>query len=433
MRWNAIVVLFWGVLCVTAVGLEAGDLQAGDGKTWYKGVTHFHTLWSDGNGAPEVAVQWYRDAGYDFVCVSDHNIFQAEERWFAVSDEAKSRLTTEKVDALRGAFGDDWVETRTRDGKTEMRLKTYDDLVARFEAPGEYLLIPGEEVTSPKAVHINALNIRATIPAADGPDPVTIMRKDFAAIEAHGRDYRVPVLAHLNHPNFADAITAEEIVAIGGERFFEVYNGHGSVRNWGDAANHIVSTDRLWDIVLSLRLGRDGDTRRPMYALASDDAHNWFYRGVGSSIPGRGWIVVLAEELSTEALIAAMNLGHHYASSGVRVERIVVSDEGYAVHIAAEPGVTYTTRFIGTPKDADLSAEPVRDDAGNPIRATHRYGDDVGKVFLETTDNPAVYRFTGEEMYVRAKVTSSKPVEHPTVDGDLQEAWLQPVCRVDLR
>ena len=32
-----------------------------------------HTLWSDGDAAPEVAVHYYKDRGYNFISVSDHN------------------------------------------------------------------------------------------------------------------------------------------------------------------------------------------------------------------------------------------------------------------------------------------------------------------------------------------------------------------------
>ena len=53
--------------------------------------------------------------------------------------------------------------------------------------------------------------------------------------------------------------------------------------------------------------------------------------------------------------------------------------------------------------------------------------EDIGVVLLETAANPAVYPFTGDELYVRAKVVSSKPQENPVREGDPQIAWVQPV------
>lgn len=43
----------------------------GSGK-WYKGNLHMHTTLSDGTLNPEAAVALYRQAGYDFVAVTDH-------------------------------------------------------------------------------------------------------------------------------------------------------------------------------------------------------------------------------------------------------------------------------------------------------------------------------------------------------------------------
>jgi hypothetical protein len=198
------------------------------------------------------------------------------------------------------------------------------------------------------------------------------------------------------------------------------------VKNWGDTERHIVSTERLWDIILSLRL-KEGDTDKPMYAVATDDAHEWFKRGPAGSPPGRGWIMVLARELTTDALITAIKEGRSYSSSGVTLDQIHATGTAFTVHIRPEDGVTYTTQFIGTPKNADLSSEPIRDTEGKEVRATRHYSDAVGQVFLETTENPAVYPITGDEMYVRAKVVSSKIKDAPFQEGDHEMAWTQPI------
>ena len=40
---------------------------------WYKGNIHTHTTESDGDEAPEKVVRWFRQHGYDFLVLSDHN------------------------------------------------------------------------------------------------------------------------------------------------------------------------------------------------------------------------------------------------------------------------------------------------------------------------------------------------------------------------
>src|SRR5690606_4788956 len=40
---------------------------------WFKGNTHTHTNNSDGDSPPDVVARWYRNNGYDFLVLTDHN------------------------------------------------------------------------------------------------------------------------------------------------------------------------------------------------------------------------------------------------------------------------------------------------------------------------------------------------------------------------
>lgn len=42
------------------------------GNKWYKGNLHTHTTVSDGKVSPEESIELYRDAGYDFLAITDH-------------------------------------------------------------------------------------------------------------------------------------------------------------------------------------------------------------------------------------------------------------------------------------------------------------------------------------------------------------------------
>jgi hypothetical protein len=54
-------------------------LKAGEVGTFFRGNLHCHSNRSDGQIEPEAVVGAYRDAGYDFICLSDH--FEAEYGW----------------------------------------------------------------------------------------------------------------------------------------------------------------------------------------------------------------------------------------------------------------------------------------------------------------------------------------------------------------
>src|SRR5688500_17510951 len=47
--------------------------QSSSELRWFKGNTHTHTLNSDGDSTPDEVVRWYREHGYHFVFLTDHN------------------------------------------------------------------------------------------------------------------------------------------------------------------------------------------------------------------------------------------------------------------------------------------------------------------------------------------------------------------------
>ncbi len=75
----------------------------------------------------------------------------------------------------------------------------------------------------------------------------------------------------------------------------------------------------------------------------------------------------------------------------------------------------------------DHASEPVVDDDGNELRVTRRYSNDVGEVFQTVEGAEAVYEFAGDELYVRARITSSKEHPNPGEPGETERAWSQPV------
>ena len=72
-------------------------LPASAETKWFKGNTHTHTLWSDGNDFAEMVIDWYKQRGYDFLALSDHNILQAKEVWMDVKAVEKRRKALGKT------------------------------------------------------------------------------------------------------------------------------------------------------------------------------------------------------------------------------------------------------------------------------------------------------------------------------------------------
>ncbi len=380
--------------------------EASSQKQWYRGNTHTHSLWSDGNDFPDMITAWYVEAGYDFLALSDHNILSQGEKWMPVTkiQERRHTLGRTTLSKYQKHFGDSWVETRGEGDAQEVRLKNLPELKERFEKPGEFLLIQAEEITDSfekVQIHINALNLEEVIPPQKGDSVRATMRNNLRAVKAQEERLGKPILTHINHPNFQWSLTAEDLAHVLEEQFFEVYNGHPAINHEGDPVR--PGDERLWDIANTIRLHEL--QAPPLYGVATDDSHH--YHG-GDASPGRGWVMVHATELEADTLILAMREGAFYASSGVHFKELDYGTAQEAVRfvIDAQPGVVYETKIIGT-------------DRTTP--------DKPGET-LATISGPEVhYPLTGKELYVRATVTASKPHPNPSFRGQLQQAWTQPI------
>jgi hypothetical protein len=96
------------------------------------------------------------------------------------------------------------------------------------------------------------------------------------------------------------------------------------------------------------------------------------------------------------------------------------------VEVKAEAGVDYRIEFIGTESGYDKASEPVLDKDGKEVRATRRYSKDIGKVLASHDGTSASYSFNGKEIYVRARITSSRKHSNPSEVDDFEQAWVQP-------
>src|SRR5688572_4696692 len=73
MKFNRRKLALAGVLTILPAAAAHAQQAAPASARWYKGNTHTHTLNSDGDSTPDEVVRWYREHGYHFVVLTDHN------------------------------------------------------------------------------------------------------------------------------------------------------------------------------------------------------------------------------------------------------------------------------------------------------------------------------------------------------------------------
>ena len=398
---------------------------------WWKGNLHTHSLWSDGDDFPEMIAEWYKTNGYHFLALSDHNKMQKGTKW--VSLTGTNRLRQETLEKFYARHGTNSMRRRvSTNGVLHVRLNTLAEFRRDLEERQRFLMIPSEEITDKfekHEIHLNATNLRDLIKPRHGSNVVETMQRNIDAVLAQRRFTRQPMFPHINHPNFGWALTAEDLMQVRGEKFFEVYNGHPSVHNEGDARH--ASVERMWDILLAFRLTELN--LGVLYGLAVDDAHHYQRFALTNANPGRGWVVVRAPRLNASAIVEAMEAGDFYASSGVRLKQIERTKNRLALEVDPEPGVDYTTQFIGTLRGFDPSSRPAPDPTNSvsstnaPLPVTRIYSSEIGIVLGEVKGTKAEYTLHGDELYVRAKVISTKLKANPYATNEVEVAWVQPL------
>jgi hypothetical protein len=307
-----IVGLAAALLVPTAARSRLQSNETPSTRRWFKGNTHTHTLNSDGDSTPDEVVRWYREHGYNFLVLTDHNY-----------------LTS--VTGLNAVHG----------------------------APDKFIVIPGEEVTmtvATKPVHVNGVAIATFVapPAAD-----TVVEALQRSVDGIRRVGGVP---SVNHPNFGWAVTAEDLAQVERSNLFEIYNGHPQVNNVGGGG--VPGLEEVWDRLLT--------GGRLLYGIAVDDAHHFKRPGDPSaSGPGRGWVYVRAPALEPRMISDALDRGDFYASTGVELMEYVATPTEIALRIRTSASSRYRVQFIGS--GGRVVSEQVSDQAKYAFKGDEGY------------------------------------------------------------
>ena len=253
---------------------------------WYKGNTHTHTNYSDGNEYPRRVVRWYLDHNYNFLVLSDHN-----------------KLTATK-----------YLDSDPND---------------------DFILIPGEEVTGSFEripAHVSGLGMRSVVEPRGGNSLISTLQGRIDDIRQAGG------IAQVNHPNWKWAFDDRTLIQLKNYKLFELFNAGADCNNFGGGGK--PGMEEIWDRVLSRGM--------VLYGVAADDTHEYLAEFLAPQPgPGRGWVMVRAKGLTPTAILEAMEQGDFYSSTGVALKDVRITPQEYRLTIEPLGDTTYTTSFIG--------------------------------------------------------------------------------------
>lgn len=349
------------LLCSQTFTADAQD------QIWFKGNTHMHTDFSDGDSPIKEVVDWYHDHGYNFISITDHN---------------KTTVPLEHI---------------SRDGLRD-----------------DFIMIIGNEITS--SVHFTALGVKNNI-------SVKTILEDYDNGEIEGFPLPAPdttktghsqvlingmlddgAIVFINHPNFSTGISAEEMLALKGYSAIELSNAHPAVYNYGNDLHRPV--EEKWDYLLTYG--------KKVYAVGSDDEHHLQKWGPDKANPGRSWIMVEAANLDEEDIIEAIRQGNFYASTGVEFKKYEVTDREIIVEIDKRKTMKNLRKGLG------VSHLTEKGKAGFRIEVIGNHG----SVLVSRPAEVLRYPMNDFDNYLRVRAVYTK--KHK---GEFRNyyAWAQPV------
>jgi len=103
--------------------------MAGQGRGWYRGDCHVHSVHSDGELTPQQLVVGARAVGLDFIATTDHNTSDAHGVWALHADDELLVIVGEEVTTETGH----WLALGIPVGRViDWRYGVHDQVVNRY-------------------------------------------------------------------------------------------------------------------------------------------------------------------------------------------------------------------------------------------------------------------------------------------------------------
>ena len=396
-----------GIL-LAALGLVAAQPAAGQEQA-YLGNLHSHTSYSDGDGAikPRDAYRKAREAGLQFLAITEHNHSRCEDG--APPDRRDGVMIGKDKDLYNGSDADALIPAADA-----------------LNEDGAFVTIYGQEFSSiSKGNHVNVFDAPEVIDDRRVPNG----RYDKLIDEwlpAHPASNGKPCLVQFNHPFFRggdpygleygrdDFGSDEQWVRRVGERArtIEILNGPGTLKNAsGVRPEEIAEAQYLKFLNLGFHLAPTGD----------QDNH---YLNEGEETDARTGII--ADGLTRAKLLAAIDARHVFATMDrnlkilFRVDGRLCGDRLPAPAFGSELKVRYAIHDDDEP-NANYRIDVYSGTIGGGVARIIESVDVAGDTADGTIDD---LRYTGGPQYVFFRVTQILEGEEAS---DHDRAWTAPI------
>ena len=278
-------------------------------KNFYKGNMHCHSNLSDGKYAPEELKKLYKEKGYSFLAITDHEHFNNNSY---LDDEDFITLTS--------------AEFAIKEFPDQSTLKNFDMKVCHLnfyakEQDNDYTFCYNS-----LADHFSAPERRHLINLPDGDYERVYGHEGISRLIKEANEHGFFVA--YNHPRWS-------------LENYSDYSGYEGL--WGvEIYNHGCSVDGLYDYDINVfdDILRDG---KRIFATCGDDNHNknpetGALQSFGASV------YVNADELTYKSIVEGLLMGNFYSTMGPEIYSLYVEDGKVFVECSEAKQITYSTR-----------------------------------------------------------------------------------------
>lgn len=276
---------------------------------WYKGNTHTHTNAFDGFSPVEDVVKLYKDANYDFLTITDHNLFKVYEEF-----NSENFLMLNATELTYG------VEIDDLDLLEQLNTKVKNGELSQEEMLQDVQQFTIKDINPSRVPHVIAI-----ARDKDMKEWNNISSKKFVEIQAMidlaNEKNCLSIIAHpcWSKLNLKDLEPLKDFTAI------EVYN-HVCEEIFAGG-----NSSEIWDQMLNAGM--------KVNAIACDDTHD-------ISVSLGGYIMVKSEKLDYESIIEAIENGDYYSTMGPEIKNVTVENGVINVECSKVKKVRFTPDII---------------------------------------------------------------------------------------
>lgn len=316
---------------------------------WFKGNTHTHTNAFDGFSPSKEVIELYKNSGYNFLSITDHNIYKTY-----------SEFNDENFLMLHGVELSYGVQIDDMELLEEMNQKVLNGNMSQEEMLDTISSFTPKDTNPKRVPHVIAIAKDQNMSSFSNIDSSNFSDIQVM-IDLANKNNCISIIAHpcWSKLNFSDVENLKDYTAI------ETYN-HVCEEYFAGG-----DSSAIWDQLLNANI--------PTNALACDDMHDL-------SISLGGYIMVKAENFDYKSIVNAIEKGDYYSSQGPIIHALNIENGVVSIECSKVKSIRFIPDIV--------FGRTYRDESASMESCSHKLNGLEKHIRIEITDENNKKAFT---------------------------------------